>query len=69
MKVTVPSWNFYDFTSQDMDRRKTCVRKKPYLSYEIAEKLAKKSDISLRVYKCPYCSYFHLTKRLERKGE
>ncbi len=65
--------NLYDFTSQDTDRRKTCIRKKPYLSCKVAEKVCKTqsdfSGFSMRVYKCPYCSYFHITKRPMKSGD
>jgi hypothetical protein len=63
MKIVRTHWNIHDFTLQDINRRKTCVRKRQYLSDEMAEKMCAKRDIPLRVYKCPYCLYFHITKK------
>ena len=63
-KLTRMKWNkYYDFLSQDMDKRKSCTRKNAYVSYEFAERVCKSFHKELRIYKCPYCSLYHITKK------
>lgn len=46
-----------------------CTTKKQYRSQEHAQKVAwsseQKRGVKLRVYQCPRCSWFHLTKQLK----
>lgn len=44
-------------------RNRTCTKKKPYVSIEVAEKMKEKLGMDLRIYHCPYCNFFHLTKK------
>lgn len=44
---------------------KSCIRKCSFTNYEDAAKRAKKYD--QRVYLCPLCGKYHLTKRKEWK--
>lgn len=44
-----------------------CLRKKKYrsehLAMQVAEKIKKDRGITLYVYACPLCGYYHLTKK------
>jgi len=51
----------------------TCLRKKYYRSEEIARQVAKRvkeqRGITLYWYECPYCGYWHLTKKERRNND
>ena len=40
-----------------------CNRKRRFASYEEAEAVAAKADVTLRAYKCELCKLYHLTGR------
>ena len=48
---------------------KTCLKKNTYSSKKYAKQVAKsskrRSGVTIRVYKCPYCEMFHLTSKKE----
>lgn len=48
--------------NMDNDVVRMCLRKVKYGSKLDAEDKAKELGIPLRVYKCPNCFYYHLTK-------
>lgn len=52
---------------------RSCLRKKMYRSRRIAEQTAKKikedRDVTLYVYECPICGYYHLTKKERRNND
>lgn len=51
---------------------RSCLRKKMYRSRQIAEQTAKKikkdRNVTLYVYECPICGYYHLTKKERRNN-
>ena len=59
-----------DICFEFVKRLRTCVKKRPYPVY-IADRIKEsfmKRGIKLRVYHCPYCNWFHLTKKEEYKN-
>jgi hypothetical protein len=47
-----------------MRKNRTCVSKRPYASEIIAETMKKRLGLDLNIYYCPYCNFYHLTKRV-----
>lgn len=49
-------------------RLRTCIKKKPYATSTIAEKVAERvKNVKLEIYYCPYCNFFHLTHKKKKE--
>lgn len=51
---------------------RTCRDKSPYKSRSFAKKIAlkikKSKGVEIAIYKCPHCSYLHLTSKVKHRG-
>lgn len=51
---------------------KMCFKKRKYtknIAEKIVKKVKKERDVDLKIYVCPYCQKYHVTKNLKVKNE